>query len=604
MVYRTKLLMVTKDDFGAQRSGNTPTSRSVVVKKRPSKPIQLIVTQSPSSSATSIIIPMRSIRFGSYEVPSFKPDVIFTEESVILTVTIDGRDITFTINGEDMTRFEIHTKTPAALMNIITTPRVGNLIRDRCNMKHKSMGWFDPGSMVESEKRILMIAFKDPLDLYTFATLSKIFRNIGISNNIDGFFVQLTKDESNDLLVLCRDHSSAIKSQKTNTTLQTTRYQSFEASDAVELDDHSVFSERIVKLCSYPPPPCTGAITITNEDLFCLREGEFLNDVIIDFYLKYLTLNVLSEADRKRTYMFSSFFYKRLTQRVKRIVDSSVTMTLEQRRHERVKTWTRHVDIFEKDFIIVPINESAHWFLAFICFPSKATVPNDDADDDDDNKSSSGNVESSGDNADQKSENPQLSVFLQSDKPDDCSDMESMDSSSQNGDKSMMESDNSNAESDKFNLKQENMDAGDNTAEDTDEKTDSTTPNSWKQYQRPCVLVMDSLMGASRNHTVRQLKDYLVVEWENRKGKSRVFKRENIRGSVVKVPQQNNFSDCGVFLLHYVEMFFKKPLQSFSLPISTLKEWFDGEEIPEKRKFIAKLITQLQTDQKTAKKTI
>ena len=41
------------------------------------------------------------------------------------------------------------------------------------------------------------------------------------------------------------------------------------------------------RLLTYPPPPEKGGINITNEDLYCLQEGEFLNDVIIDFYLKY-----------------------------------------------------------------------------------------------------------------------------------------------------------------------------------------------------------------------------------------------------------------------------------------------------------------------------
>lgn len=27
------------------------------------------------------------------------------------------------------------------------------------------------------------------------------------------------------------------------------------------------------------------------------------------------------------------------------------------KRHARVKTWTRHVDLFKKDFVVIPINE-------------------------------------------------------------------------------------------------------------------------------------------------------------------------------------------------------------------------------------------------------
>ena len=29
--------------------------------------------------------------------------------------------------------------------------------------------------------------------------------------------------------------------------------------------------------------------------------------------------------------------------------------------------------MFEKDFIIVPINEKAHWYVCIICFPSEVT---------------------------------------------------------------------------------------------------------------------------------------------------------------------------------------------------------------------------------------
>ena len=28
------------------------------------------------------------------------------------------------------------------------------------------------------------------------------------------------------------------------------------------------------------------------------------------------------------------------------------------------------MNLFEKDFIIIPINEQSHWFLAIICFPN------------------------------------------------------------------------------------------------------------------------------------------------------------------------------------------------------------------------------------------
>lgn len=47
----------------------------------------------------------------------------------------------------------------------------------------------------------------------------------------------------------------------------------------------------VFRLIQYPAPPCKGRITVTKEDLTCLRGGEFLNDVIIDFYLKSVEQN-------------------------------------------------------------------------------------------------------------------------------------------------------------------------------------------------------------------------------------------------------------------------------------------------------------------------
>lgn len=40
-----------------------------------------------------------------------------------------------------------------------------------------------------------------------------------------------------------------------------------------------------------------------------------------------------------------------------------------QKRHSRVASWTKNINLFEKDFIIVQINKDSHWFLAIICFP-------------------------------------------------------------------------------------------------------------------------------------------------------------------------------------------------------------------------------------------
>ncbi|KAK1876339.1 Sentrin-specific protease 6 [Dissostichus eleginoides] len=121
------------------------------------------------------------------------------------------------------------------------------------------------------------------------------------------------------------------------------------------------------RLIQYPAPPSKGRISVTKEDLFRLRDGEFLNDVIIDFYLKYLILEGGGSAC-DRSHVFSSFFYKQLSRR-RAAGEEDAFIPDRDRRHQRVKTWTRHVDIFSKDFLFVPVNQEAHWFLVVVCFP-------------------------------------------------------------------------------------------------------------------------------------------------------------------------------------------------------------------------------------------
>lgn len=56
---------------------------------------------------------------------------------------------------------------------------------------------------------------------------------------------------------------------------------------------------------------------------------------------------------------------------------------------------------------------------------------------------------------------------------------------------------------------------------------------------------------------IRFWSRYLEVEWEVRQGTQRGFGKEVMKGSSPRVPQQDNFSDCGVYVLQYVESFFE-----------------------------------------------
>lgn len=56
-------------------------------------------------------------------------------------------------------------------------------------------------------------------------------------------------------------------------------------------------------------PDCEDGIRIAIEDYLCLKRKELIDDVIIDFYLKYLYFEVFTEEQRNRTHIFSTHFF-------------------------------------------------------------------------------------------------------------------------------------------------------------------------------------------------------------------------------------------------------------------------------------------------------
>lgn len=52
----------------------------------------------------------------------------------------------------------------------------------------------------------------------------------------------------------------------------------------------------------------------------------------------------------------------------------------------------------------------------------------------------------------------------------------------------------------------------------------------------------------------------MQAEWDVRRRErdgDMIFNKDTVRGFSPRVPGQSNLVDCGIFLLHYVEMFFK-----------------------------------------------
>uniref|UniRef100_A0A5F9D8E4 SUMO specific peptidase 6 n=1 Tax=Oryctolagus cuniculus TaxID=9986 RepID=A0A5F9D8E4_RABIT len=370
-----------KDQFGNSII-NTPLKRRKVVSQETSVNS---VSLSCQSSFDSVILNCRSIRVGTIFRLLIEP-VIFCLDFIKIHLDEPESDpIEIILNTSDLTKCEWCNVRKLPVVFLQATPAVYQKLSMQLQMNKEDKVWNDCkgiNKLTNLEEQYIILIFQNGLDPQANMIFESIISDIGVKNNVSNFFAKIPFEEANSRLVACtRTYEESVKGssvQKENkiktvsfeSKIQLRNKQEFQFFDDEEEtgENHTIFIGPVEKLIVYPPPPAKGGISVTNEDLHCLSEGEFLNDVIIDFYLKYLVLEKLKKEEADRIHIFSSFFYKRLNQRERRNHETT-NLSIQQKRHGRVKTWTRHVDIFEKDFIFVPLNEAAHWFLAVVCFP-------------------------------------------------------------------------------------------------------------------------------------------------------------------------------------------------------------------------------------------
>uniref|UniRef100_A0A8D0VIY0 Sentrin-specific protease 6 n=1 Tax=Sus scrofa TaxID=9823 RepID=A0A8D0VIY0_PIG len=685
-----------KDQFGNSIISTPQKRRKVISQETVVDPVSL----SCQSSFDRVFLNCRSIRVGTLFRLLIEP-VIFCLDFIKIKLEEPENDpVGITLNTSDLTKCEWCNVRKLPVVFLQTTPAVYQKLSMQLQMNMKDNVWNDCkgiNKLTNLEEQYIILIFQNGLDPQANMVFENIITEIGAKNKVSNFFAKIPFEEANSRLVACtRTYEESIKGsgvQKENKIKNVGIESKIQFKNKQELqffddedetgESHTIFMGPVEKLIVYPPPPAKGGISVTNEDLHCLSEGEFLNDVIIDFYLKYLVLEKLKKEDADRIHIFSSFFYKRLNQRERRNLHETTNLSIQQKRHGRVKTWTRHVDIFEKDFIFVPLNEAAHWFLAVVCFPGLekpkyepnphyhentvmqkcspvedscisspsasemdscsqnssakpvikkmlnrkhcvAVIDSNNEQEESDpryrrnissvkcslkkiNHTASQNEESNkGESACQKvvdrtkSENGLQNEYLSSMQHTDGLSKIRLNYSDESGEGSKMLED----ELIDFSEDQDNEDDSSDDGFLADDNCNSEIgqwhlkPTICKQ---PCILLMDSLRGPSRSNVVKILREYLEVEWEVKKGSKRSFSKDVMKGSNPKVPQQNNFSDCGVYVLQYVESFFENPILNFELPMN-LANWFPPPRMRTKREEIRNIILKLQEDQSKEKK--
>jgi hypothetical protein len=304
------------------------------------------------------------------------------------------------------------------------------------------------------------------------------------------------------------------------------------------------------------------------QDIERLDDGEFINDNLVMFFLRYLQHEVetTSPETAKRIHFMNTFFYPKLRNGKGR---SNID-------YDSVKRWFSKVNLFEYDYIVVPINESAHWYLAIICNAPKLIQPGSQDGPETNDNNSPGLVQKQNDVIDLDSSVIQI-----------------------NGLKASKQS-----ELPPFEAKVEGLSldefGGANHGGDERSKSNKgrRKPGAHRTFNPDTfrIVTLDSLDNA-HSPVCSNLRDFLFEEAKSKFGLEIAFPAR-VGMTAKNIPHQHNFSDCGLFLLHYIVKFLSSP-DEFMQHIGTGERdtsWpaFNASEM---RVGIRDLIFQLQQDQ-------
>ncbi|CAI5730394.1 unnamed protein product [Peronospora destructor] len=343
-------------------------------------------------------------------------------------------------------------------------------------------------------------------------------------------------------------------------------------------------SRRNEELLQYPYDGSDklGRISVTLGDVDRLVPGEFLNDNIIDFYLRFLWRH-LDSLQQQQMYFFTAHFFSQLngTNGAHELSTADPDA-----RFTRVARWThKETNLFDKRFLFIPINDSFHWSLAVFCNPGSAII--------------------------KKHRKARRRCVM----TDDCRlgsrkvvDLVSGNGGSIGGDGSIV------------------APVSDGTLVDEEiEEEELKSCQEDRLAHPPCLLFLDSLRCHRKKKFTKMLRNYLECEYKARFASSSasnvskpktavdangideqetvvtVFDSDSIGLLEPNIPLQSNSSDCGVFLLMYavsiVRLFpfgvTREDLES-NLASTLTPDMFCDEHVLEFREYLQQLLFCLQ----------
>jgi len=127
-------------------------------------------------------------------------------------------------------------------------------------------------------------------------------------------------------------------------------------------------------VAAYPNLSEEDPILLTKDDLARLEEGGHLNCTLINYRLRFFQegLKSLDPEMFERCHFFDSVFSMMLMQTMRADMSAKEREAAYQEiiAPGPAKRWTKHVDLFSKDYIFVPLHlEDQQWSLAVVCRP-------------------------------------------------------------------------------------------------------------------------------------------------------------------------------------------------------------------------------------------
>ncbi|KAJ5836969.1 Peptidase C48 SUMO/Sentrin/Ubl1 [Penicillium robsamsonii] len=313
---------------------------------------------------------------------------------------------------------------------------------------------------------------------------------------------------------------------------------------------------------------------VTLNDRERLLRDDFLNDNLIALYMRFLQdhLERTNREAAKRIYFFNTYFFATLTNtpRGERGIN-----------YGGVEKWTRNVDLFSYDYIVVPINENAHWYVAIICnLPSLSL-------------GSAGGIEPVQTPTLQKESSNASESEIQ--EIEETPEPEAMSKSEPNAsDRASRPREIRKGSDHGGDLASLHIEANERAIQDTESPEDQPTPietppllpnlsklaaqklaqdqaaasqpthKSKKKKiglkldpNQTTIITFDSL-DMPRSPTIKILREYICREAVSKRGVE--LDPNDVKGMRARdIPLQPNFWDCGLYLLAYLEKFVQSP---------------------------------------------